>query len=82
VDAADPPMMHVYGIQDWLFAEGVALRDRCEQVGARYAWIPLEGYGHGAWRAPIGGLPREEAILAFLRQYDLVDAEMPTGDAP
>jgi len=72
VDAEDPPMLHVYGTEDWLYPEGEALRDRCLQVGATFEWVPLRGYGHGAWNAEILGMPREEAILDFLARYDLL----------
>jgi len=72
IDPTDPPMMLVYGTEDWLYTEGEAIRSRCVAVGARHEWFPLAGYGHGAWAAEIDGLPREEAILRFLERADVL----------
>jgi predicted esterase len=72
-DVDDPPMMLVYGTEDWLYSEGERLRDRCEEMGMTYEWIPLKGEGHGAWSAQILGMKREEAILDFFRRHGLLD---------
>ena len=68
IDGEDPPMLLVYGTDDFLYDEGLRLRDRCETVGLVYEWVILDGYGHGAWGAEIGGLGHNEAILEFLRR--------------
>lgn len=71
-DADDPPMMLVYGTDDWLYEEGERLRDRCEAVGMMYEWVPLEGWEHGAWEAPMHGLPCAAAILGFLERQGVL----------
>jgi predicted esterase len=81
LDAEDPPMMHVYGTDDWLYPEGLALRDRCTEIGAACEWVPLDGSGHGAWNAPIDGMSREEAILGFFQRHGLLDPQgLPDAD--
>ncbi len=73
IDGSDPPMMLVYGTDDWLCPEGEALRGRCHDVGLPHTCFPLEGEGHAAWRAEIDGLSREHAILRFFRESGGLD---------
>lgn len=72
LDRTDPPMILVYGSEDWLLVEGQRVRDRCEAVGAAYEWTQLDGWRHGAWDALIGGQIHPAAILDFFQRQGVL----------
>jgi len=61
-DPTDAPVNIVHGTEDPTveFSHAENLRDAYMRTGVSYAFEPLEGQGHGAWRARIDGqgLPR------------------------
>lgn len=48
------------------FAEAEALRDVYASTGVAFDFHPLEGIGHGAWAATVGGMTLEELAMAFV----------------
>lgn len=67
-DPSDAPVSIVHGTADRTvdFSEAERLRAEYEQTGVAYEWHPLDGAGHGAWRAEIGGRPLVESAAAFI----------------
>ena len=55
------------------FAEAENLRAAYEVTGVPYAWHPLEGVGHGAWRATIDGAPLVESAAEFIVEIQDLD---------
>ena len=72
LDAVDPPMMLVYGSEDWLLEEGERLCSRCNAIGATFEWVLLDGWGHSTWDAKIAGQSIPAAILEFLTRRRLL----------
>ncbi|MCO4764351.1 MAG: alpha/beta hydrolase [Myxococcales bacterium] len=67
-DAADPPVAIIHGTQDKTvsFAEAGKLKNHYEKTGAAFAYHPLEGAGHSAWQAKVGGKSLSELAFDFI----------------
>lgn len=67
-DASDAPVSIVHGTADPTvpFSEAEALRDAYLSTGVAFDFHPLEGVGHGAWTATVGGLTLEELAMSFV----------------
>jgi para-nitrobenzyl esterase len=77
-DDGDAPVSIVHGTADATvpFTEAEALRAAYVATGVAYAFHPLEGVGHGAWTATVGGATLEELAIAFvIEQQALVVSE-------
>lgn len=67
-DPTDPPMAILHGTEDETvsFAEAKNLKKRYDETGVAYIYHPLQGEGHGAWTAKIGGKSLVETAFDFL----------------
>ncbi|MEM9466439.1 MAG: alpha/beta hydrolase [Actinomycetota bacterium] len=74
-DPTDAPVSIVHGTADTTvdFAEAENLRSAYESTGVPYAWHPLEGAGHAAWRATIDGRPLVESAADFIIETQRLD---------
>jgi len=74
-DAKDPPIMVFHGTNDrnpnTSFAEAERIRATCVELGIPCRFYPLEGQGHGAWRATYDGKELHELVREFLHDHML-----------
>jgi len=77
-DETDAPIMIVHGTEDKTVEYSLAeeLRDEYEANEVPYAFYPLEGQGHSAWRAEVDGMTLAELAFEFVvEQQALTIAE-------
>lgn len=67
-DAGDPPIAIIHGTADNVvaFSEAENLKKQYTSTGAAFVYHPLEGAGHSAWNATVGGKSLTELSFAFL----------------
>jgi acetyl esterase/lipase len=68
----DPPILIVHGTNDGQvgtnFQVALNIVSACEKHGIPHEFHPIEGGGHGAWNANIGGKTINELVLDFLNR--------------
>jgi len=77
-DTTDAPVSIVHGTEDptVLFSHAERLRDAYTETGVAFDFHPLEGAGHGPWRAEVDGLSLVDLALAFvIEQQGLTTVE-------
>ena len=64
-DATDAPISIVHGTEDRTvpFSQAEEIKAEYDRTGVPYAWYPLEGAGHGPWRAEVDGKNLTELAL-------------------
>jgi acetyl esterase/lipase len=67
-DESDAPLSIVHGTVDTTvtFSNAQELRAIYSSTGAPFAYYPLEGIGHGAWSATVGGKTLNELAFDFI----------------
>jgi para-nitrobenzyl esterase len=67
-DESDAPLSIVHGTVDTTvaFSNAQELRSIYSSTGAPFAYYPLEGFGHGAWSATVGGKTLNELAFDFI----------------
>jgi len=73
-DATDASISIIHGTQDRTvpFSQAEEIKAEYDRTGVPYAWYPLEGAGHGPWRAEVDGKNLTELAFDFIvEQQDL-----------
>ncbi len=67
-DGSDAPLSIVHGTDDTIvaFSNAQELRAIYLSTGAPFSYYPLEGIGHGAWSATVGGKTLNELAFDFI----------------
>lgn len=69
-DGSDPELFMAHGTQDMNpstpFSEAIELQEIYDPLGVYNKLVPLEGAGHGAWDAKVGGKGLFELVFDFL----------------
>lgn len=83
VDAGDPPILIYHGTEDRdvPFAQALALRDRCLEVGLEHEFHPIEGAGHCPARPAANGKTLRTLTHEFILKHLTVPAP-PAGAPP
>lgn len=81
LDAGDAPLLILHGTEDknsyTTPAAAARLAARCREEGLAYTFYWLEGHGHSAWHATLGGGDIHQLAHEFIMSQGLPTAPRP-----